>query len=93
MKNKTYLFGLSFLSSLFIFNFLYKIFYKILIIETEYHPEYRFPNSQWLLKYFYVGYHYEATLLNMIITFVISLFTGYLLINTIWKLFIPNNKI
>ncbi|RBA28596.1 hypothetical protein DPN68_06170 [Flavobacterium tibetense] len=82
---------MTFLTSLIVFNIFYNIFEKIFIVETSYGFEYRFSELDWILNYFYEGYHYEATLLNIIMTLLLSIYISYLIVKNVWE-FIFSNK-
>ena len=67
------------------FNLLYIFFDKVFIVENPYRFEYRFNKIDFILDYFYEGYHYEATLLNLILTFILSIYLSYKIIKNIWE--------
>lgn len=52
----------------------------LFILDTEYCYEYRFPKLSWLLDFFYDGYHYDANLLNFLLTFTVGFYISNRLI-------------
>ena len=74
------------------FNILYYSFGTVFIKETPFGFEFRFEKIEFILKYFYEGYHLEATLLNLILTLLISVFISYSLIKNVWNFFYSNNN-
>ena len=87
---------LTLLTSLIMFNILYYTFEIIFIKETPFGFEFSFEKIKVILNYFYEGYHLEATLLNLILTLLISVFISYSLIKLFGIFFIQtttNEKI
>ncbi len=83
---------LTLLTSLIMFNVLYYTFEIIFIKETPFGFEFRFEKIKVILNYFYEGYHLEATLLNLILTLLISVFISYSLIKNVWNFFYSNSN-
>lgn len=82
---------LTLLTSLIMFNILYYTLEIIFIKETPFGFEFRFTKLENILVNFYEGYHYEATLLNLVLTLLFSIFISYSLIKNVWKIFYSNN--
>lgn len=85
MRKKTIIILLTLFTSIIMFNLLYIFFDKVFIVENPYRFEYRFNKIDFILDYFYEGYHYEATLLNLILTFILSIYLSYKIIKNIWE--------
>jgi hypothetical protein len=83
MRKKTIIILLTLFTSIIMFNLLYIFFDKVFIVENPYRFEYRFNKIDFILDYFYEGYHYEATLLNLILTFILSIYLSYIIIKNI----------
>ena len=62
------------------------MFEKVFIVDTPFGFKYRFSESESILNYFYEGYHYEATLLNLLITLILSVYLSYTIIKNVWEL-------
>ncbi len=77
---------LTLLTSLIMFNVLYYTFETIFIKETPFGFEFRFTKLENILIYFYEGYHYEATVINLIITLFLSVYISYLIVKNVWEL-------
>ena len=64
---------------------LYHLFTLLFIKENEFGYEYRFSKVKGIWKYLYDGYHYEATNLNLFITFSLGIVLSYQLVQFIFK--------
>lgn len=85
MRKKIIIIISTLFTSIIMFDLLYTFFDKVFIMETPYRFEYRFNKIDFILNYFYEGYHYEATILNLILTLILSIFLSYTLIKNIMK--------
>lgn len=58
---------------------------KLFITDNGFCDEYRFPQLAFILDFFYEGYHYEATILNILSTFVLGFCLAYFFVKFLIK--------
>ena len=85
MEKRLFKTFLTILFGFLIATILYHLFTILFIKENEFGYNYRFPEVKGLWNYLYEGYHYEATNLNILITFSLGLVLSYQLVQFIFK--------
>ncbi|NHN27536.1 hypothetical protein FIA58_017795 [Flavobacterium jejuense] len=80
MQNSLFKIFLTILFGFLISVILYHLFTILFIKENEFGYDNRFPKLKGLWNYLYDGYHYEATHLNLLLTFSLGLVLSYQLV-------------